>query len=68
MGLVPGLQRGTIVCQSGTTTSRRGRASGRGRNSFHIIEIDSEAIHITPYHYHPDDERFVPVAEQIFPR
>lgn len=68
LGLLPDLQRGTIVCQSGTTTSRRGRASGRGRNSFHVIEIDTEAIHITPHHYDSNAGCFVPVAEQIFPR
>lgn len=68
LGLLPDLQRGTIVCQSGTTTSRRGRASGRGRNSFHVIEIDTEAIRINPYHYHPDVGQFVAVANHTFPR
>jgi 3',5'-cyclic AMP phosphodiesterase CpdA len=68
LGLLPGLQRGTIVCQSGTTTSRRGRATERGRNSFQLIEVERSAICITSYHYHPNEGHFVPAGEHSFPR
>jgi hypothetical protein len=57
-----------IVCQCGTTTSRRGRGTDRGKNSFNVIEIDEQTIRIQPHFYTHDEQRFVPVGERIFER
>ncbi len=62
------LRRGTIVCQSGTTTSRRGHGRERGLNSFNVIEIDRRTIRILQNLYQPNVGRFVPVAEHVYPR
>jgi 3',5'-cyclic AMP phosphodiesterase CpdA len=64
----PDLQRGTIICQSGTTTSRRGKARERGKNSYNVIEIDDHAIRIGQHLYLEDAARFVCTAEHLFPR
>ena len=64
----PDLQRGTIICQSGTTTSKRGKGRERGKNSYNVIEIADSVIRIGQHMYLEDAGRFVPVAEHIFPR
>jgi 3',5'-cyclic AMP phosphodiesterase CpdA len=64
----PDLQKGTIICQSGTTTSRRGKARERGKNSYNVIEIDDRVIRIAQHLYLEDAGRFVPVADHVFPR
>lgn len=64
----PHLKEGTIIAQSGTTTSRRGRLWQRGKNSFNVIEIEERAIRISQRMYIEDQRRFVPVAEHVFPR
>lgn len=64
----PDLRQGTIICQSGTTTSRRGKSRERGKNSYNLIEIDDKVIRIGQHLYLEDAGRFVPVAEHVFPR
>ncbi|HEX5690567.1 MAG TPA: metallophosphoesterase, partial [Roseiflexaceae bacterium] len=64
----PDLQRGTIICQSGTTTSRRGKGRERGKNSFNLIEIDDTVIRIGQHMYLESIGRFAAVAEHLFPR
>jgi 3',5'-cyclic AMP phosphodiesterase CpdA len=64
----PDLRQGTIICQSGTTTSRRGKSRERGKNSYNVIEIDDTVIRIGQHLYLEDAGRFVPVAEHVFPR
>jgi 3',5'-cyclic AMP phosphodiesterase CpdA len=64
----PTLQQGTIIAQSGTTTSRRGRLWHRGKNAFNVIEIEDQVIRISQRMYLEDARRFVPVSEQVFPR
>jgi 3',5'-cyclic AMP phosphodiesterase CpdA len=64
----PGLRQGTIIAQSGTTTSRRGRLWHRGKNSFNVIEIEDEVIRISQRMFLEDALRFVPVSEHVFPR
>nr|WP_255603320.1 metallophosphoesterase family protein [Oscillochloris sp. ZM17-4] len=63
-----GLRQGTIICQSGTTTSRRGYGREQGRNSCNLIEVEDNAIRISQLLYTEDAGRFVPVAEHAFPR
>jgi 3',5'-cyclic AMP phosphodiesterase CpdA len=64
----PHLQRGTIICQSGTTTSRRGKGRERGKNSYNVIEIEDSAIRIGQHLYLEQRGAFEPVAEHVFPR
>src|SRR5690606_30297033 len=42
-------RHGIIIAQSGTSTSRRGRAREREKNSFNLIRIGDEIIRITQY-------------------
>ena len=64
----PGLRQGTIIAQSGTTTSRRGRLWHRGKNSFNVVEIEDQVIRISQRMFLEDAHRFVPVSEHVFPR
>lgn len=64
----PTLTQGTIIAQSGTTTSRRGRLWHRGKNSFNVIEIEDQVIRISQRMFLEDAARFVPVSEHVFPR
>lgn len=66
----PGADRrhGVIIAQSGTTTSRRGRAREREKNSFNLIRIGEDVIRITHYIYFHELEGFAPVSRHIFPR
>lgn len=61
-------ERGIIIVQCGTTTSRRGRAREREKNSFNLIRIGEEVIRITHYMYFDDANGFAPVGRHIFPR
>lgn len=65
---LPALSRGTIICQSGTTTSRRGYGCEHEQNSCNLITLDPQAITITPMLHQPAQRRFVPTSEQSFPR
>ena len=64
----PDLQRGTIICQSGTTTSSRGKGREAGKNSYNVIIIEDNVIRIAQHLYLEDAGQFVPVAEHVFPR
>jgi 3',5'-cyclic AMP phosphodiesterase CpdA len=64
----PDLRRGTIICQSGTTTSRRGKGREHGKNSYNVIEIADSVIRIGQHMYLEDAGHFAPVAEHVFPR
>ena len=64
----PELRKGTIIAQSGTATSRRGRLWHRGKNSFNVIEIEDQVIRISQRMFLEDAQRFVPVSEHVFPR
>jgi 3',5'-cyclic AMP phosphodiesterase CpdA len=59
---------GIVIAHSGTTTSRRGRARERNKNSLNLIGISGEEMVIT--HHLLDDGKgeFVPLASHTFPR
>lgn len=61
-------ERGIIVVQCGTTTSRRGRGREREKNSFNLIKIGREMLRITHYMYFDQLGEFAPVSRHIFPR
>lgn len=63
----PTRDHGIIIVQCGTTTSRRGRAREREKNSLNVIRIDQELLRITHYLYFSDVGSFCPVGRHVFP-
>jgi len=70
LDVYPGRDRdhGIIIVQSGTTTSRRGRAREREKNSLNLIRVGDDRIRITHYMYFDELLGFAPVSRHIFPR
>ncbi|MGH7507504.1 MAG: metallophosphoesterase family protein [Longimicrobiales bacterium] len=70
LDVYPGRDRehGIIIIQSGTTTSRRGRAREREKNTFNLIRIGDEVVRVTHYMFFDDLEGFAPASRHIFPR
>jgi 3',5'-cyclic AMP phosphodiesterase CpdA len=70
LDLYPGQDRehGVIIIQSGTSTSRRGRAREREKNSFNLVRIGEDRVRVTHYMYFDDLLGFAPVSRHIFPR
>jgi 3',5'-cyclic AMP phosphodiesterase CpdA len=60
--------RGIVIAHTGTTTSRRGRARERNKNSLNLIGIFGDRIEITHHLYHPESSSFLPSASHTFPR
>ena len=60
--------RGIIIAQSGTSTSRRGRAREKEKNTFNLITIGPETIRIQHHMYFDDTKRFEPISQHLFPR
>lgn len=60
--------RGIVIVQCGTSTSRRGRGREREKNSCNLISIDDEMIQVTHYMYFDEDDGFDPFARYTFPR
>jgi 3',5'-cyclic AMP phosphodiesterase CpdA len=54
-----------LIVSSGTTTSTRGRGQS---NSFNVIEIESDRIAISQYHWHPDQRVFAFYSREEFVR
>ncbi|HUP88006.1 MAG TPA: hypothetical protein VM100_01505, partial [Longimicrobiales bacterium] len=70
LDVYPGEDRehGIIIVQSGTSTSRRGRAREREKNSFNYIRITDGVVRVTHYMYFSDTGGFAPVSRHLFPR
>src|SRR5688572_5122632 len=70
LDVYPGIDRehGIIIVQSGTSTSRRGRAREREKNSFNYLQIEQEIVRVTHYMFFDDASGFEPVSRHIFPR
>ncbi|MGQ0813009.1 MAG: metallophosphoesterase family protein [Gemmatimonadota bacterium] len=64
----PDREHGIIIVQSGTTTSRRGRAREAEKNSFNHIRIAEGVVRVTHYMYFSDIGGFAPVSRHLFPR
>jgi 3',5'-cyclic AMP phosphodiesterase CpdA len=60
--------RGIILVQSGTSTSRHGRGRERERNSFNLLEIHETWLQITHYLYYEQTDAFGPMSRHLFPR
>jgi 3',5'-cyclic AMP phosphodiesterase CpdA len=61
-------EHGIVIVQSGTTTSRRGRAREREKNSFNLLRIDGRMIRVTHYMYFEIADGFLPTSRHIFYR
>ena len=61
-------RHGIVIAHSGTTTSRRGRARERNKNSFNLIGIAGDHMVISHYIYVDEEGAFVPVGTHAFPR
>lgn len=60
--------RGAIIVQSGTTTSRRGRGRESEKNTFNLIEIYPQSIEISHYLYFQKEQGFSAASRHIFQR
>jgi 3',5'-cyclic AMP phosphodiesterase CpdA len=70
LDVYPGEDRdhGIVIVQSGTTTSRRGRAREQARNSFNVVRIAEDHLEITHFMYFEDLGRFAPFSMHAYPR
>ena len=59
-------EHGIIVVQSGTSTSRRGRAREREKNSLNVLRVGARTIRVTHYMYFDDIQDFVPTSRHEF--
>jgi 3',5'-cyclic AMP phosphodiesterase CpdA len=59
---------GIIIIQSGTTTSRRGRAREAEKNSFNVVVVGSGDVRVTHFMYFESAGGFEPISEHRFPR
>jgi 3',5'-cyclic AMP phosphodiesterase CpdA len=60
--------RGMVIVQSGTTTSGRGRARERAKNSFNVIRIQPRQLRVSHFMFFDELEGFAPVSRHTFPR
>lgn len=62
--------RGIIIVQCGTTTSRRGRGREREKNTFNLLSIGPDSFDVTHYMYFDENEpgHFSPISRHLFPR
>jgi 3',5'-cyclic AMP phosphodiesterase CpdA len=61
-------ERGIVILQCGTTTSRRGRGRERFRNALNLIEIEPDRFRIVHALWAPDAAAFRPASLHVFPR
>lgn len=61
-------EHGILIAQSGTSTSRRGRAREREKNSFNVLRIDTRTIRVTHYMFFDVAEGFLAVSRHVFYR
>ncbi len=61
-------ERGIIIAQSGTSTSRRGRGREQEKNTFNLIEIFPQSIRLTHYLHFKAINGFAPNSRHEFCR
>jgi 3',5'-cyclic AMP phosphodiesterase CpdA len=59
-------EHGIAIVQSGTSTSRRGRAREREKNSLNVLRLDGTTIRVTHYMYFDDAGDFLPTSRHLF--
>ncbi len=60
--------RGIVIVQSGTTTSRRGRARERAKCSFNVIRVGAGEIEIVHHMLFDEAGGFAPFSRHVYPR
>jgi 3',5'-cyclic AMP phosphodiesterase CpdA len=70
LDVYPGRDRthGVVIVQSGTTTSRRGRAREQAKNSFNVVRLGKDHLEVTHYMYFEEIDGFAPFSMHAFPR
>lgn len=61
-------ERGVVVVQSGTTTSRRGRARERAKQSFNLVRVAGDRMEVVHYMLFEGAGGFAPFSAHVFPR
>lgn len=61
-------EHGIIIVQSGTSTSRRGRAREQEKNSLNVLRLDDNILRVTHHMYFDDAGGFVPTSRHLFYR
>jgi 3',5'-cyclic AMP phosphodiesterase CpdA len=59
-------EHGIVIAQSGTSTSRRGRAREREKNTVNVIRLDQRIIRVTHHMFFEEARGFVPTSRHIF--
>ena len=59
-------EHGIVIVQSGTSTSRRGRAREREKNTFNVLRLDHRLIRVTHFMYFDVVGGFLPTSRHIF--
>jgi 3',5'-cyclic AMP phosphodiesterase CpdA len=59
-------EHGIVIVQSGTSTSRRGRAREAEKNSLNVLRLAGDTIRVTHYMYFDDANDFVPTSRHLF--
>jgi 3',5'-cyclic AMP phosphodiesterase CpdA len=59
-------EHGIAIVQSGTSTSRRGRAREAEKNSFNVLRLDERTVRVTQYMHFHDVGDFVPTSRHVF--
>jgi 3',5'-cyclic AMP phosphodiesterase CpdA len=62
------LDQGIIIVQCGTTTSGRGRARERAKNSFNLIRVGETMLSVTHFIHCSKSGDFIPASRHVFPR
>ena len=70
LDVYPGEDRehGIVIVQSGTTTSGRGRARERAKNSFNVVRVAEEYLEVTHFMYFEELGTFAPFSMHTYPR
>lgn len=70
LDVYPGEDRdhGVVVVHSGTTTSGRGRARERLKNSFNVVRVAERYLDITHFIFQAEEADFLPLSRHLFPR
>jgi 3',5'-cyclic AMP phosphodiesterase CpdA len=61
-------ERGIIIAQCGTTTSRRGRGREQEKNTFNLVELYPDTVDIKHFLYFDNTHGFIPTSQHTFRR
>jgi 3',5'-cyclic AMP phosphodiesterase CpdA len=61
-------ERGIVIVHSGTTTSWRGRARERRKNTFNLVRVEADHVEVTNHIFVEEMDGFIPSTSHRFPR